>query len=61
MPIDVDKARGATLPDASFAWDADSVILYHLGVGAGVPPTDPNELAYVYEGKLKVLPSFASA
>lgn len=34
------------------------MILYHLGIGAGVAPTDPNELEYCYEGNLKVLPSF---
>jgi acyl dehydratase len=34
------------------------VILYHLGVGAGVPATDANELEYTYEKSLKVLPSF---
>ncbi len=34
------------------------MILYHLGLGAGVPPTDPGELAYTYEEGLKVLPSF---
>jgi acyl dehydratase len=35
------------------------VILYHLGLGAGVPATDPKELEYTYERNLKVLPSFA--
>ena len=35
------------------------MILYHLGVGAGVPPTDRGELEYTYEKNLKVLPSFA--
>ncbi len=35
------------------------VILYHLGIGAGVPPTDPGELEYTFEKNLKVLPSFA--
>ncbi|HKY14664.1 MAG TPA: MaoC/PaaZ C-terminal domain-containing protein [Microthrixaceae bacterium] len=58
MPIDLDKAVGAELPGDQFTWDADRVILYHLGIGAGVPPTDPEELAYTYEGNLKVLPSF---
>ncbi|MBK5265907.1 MAG: MaoC family dehydratase N-terminal domain-containing protein [Acidimicrobiia bacterium] len=60
MPIDVSKALDASLPDGSYSWDANDVILYHLGVGAGVPATDPNELEYVYEANLKVLPSFAS-
>jgi acyl dehydratase len=59
MPIDLDKARGAVLPSASTAYAADQVILYHLGVGAGVPPTEPRELAYTYEKHLVVLPSFA--
>jgi acyl dehydratase len=60
MPIDVQRALGAALPAIETAWDQDRVILYHLGVGAGVPPTDPNELAYTYEGALKVLPSFGT-
>jgi acyl dehydratase len=60
MPIDVDKALGAVLPPAPYSWDPDRVILYHLGVGAGNPPTDPGELAYTYEGALKVLPSFGT-
>lgn len=59
MPIDVEKVVGAELPEANSSWDADDVILYHLGLGAGVPQTDQNELAYTYEKDLKVLPSFA--
>jgi acyl dehydratase len=58
MPIDVDKVRGAELPAAGWDWGPDQVILYHLGVGAGVPATDDNELDYTYEARLKVLPSF---
>ncbi len=59
MPIEVDKVVGATIPGAVSQWDEDAVILYHLGVGAGVPPTDPGELQYTYESSpLKVLPSF---
>jgi acyl dehydratase len=58
MPIDVDKVVGAELSPGQSSWGPDDVILYHLGLGAGVPPTDPNELGYCYEGSLKVLPSF---
>jgi acyl dehydratase len=60
MPIDPDRVRAATLADTTHSWDADDVILYHLGVGAGVPPTDPAELAYTYEAGLKVLPTFST-
>jgi len=58
MPIDPSKALGAELPAADGSWSQDDVILYHLGVGAGVPATDPAELEYTYEKNLKVLPSF---
>ena len=60
MPIDPEKATGGKLPANEASWDRDSVILYHLGVGAGMEkPTDPKELEYTYEKNLKVLPSFA--
>ncbi len=59
MPIDPNKARGARLPDGESSYTKDQVILYHLGLGAGVPATDPKELEYTYEKNLKVLPSFA--
>jgi acyl dehydratase len=58
MPIDPKQALGHALPAVESSWSADDVILYHLGVGAGDPPTDRNELEYTYEGYLKVLPSF---
>ena len=58
MPIDPSKALGAKIAAADAAWTKDQVILYHLGIGAGVPATDPNELTYTYEGSLKVLPTF---
>jgi len=58
MPIDVDKVLGAELPAATWSWGPDQVILYHLGIGAGVPATDEGELDYTYETRLKVLPSF---
>lgn len=60
MPIDIEAALSSTLPSRQFAWDEDRVILYHLGLGAGVPPTDPLELSYTYEGSLSVLPSFGT-
>jgi acyl dehydratase len=58
MPIDIEQALGAELPEGTSSWGPDDVILYHLGVGAGVPATDPGQLEYTYEQNLKVLPSF---
>ncbi|MDJ0848269.1 MAG: MaoC/PaaZ C-terminal domain-containing protein [Myxococcota bacterium] len=58
MPVDRDKAVGASLGERECSWEADDVILYHLGIGAGTPATDAGELEYTYEKNLKVLPSF---
>jgi acyl dehydratase len=58
--IDPDVLIGAPLPSVSSTWSERDVIIYHLGLGAGVPPSSPSELRYVYERDLTVLPSFAS-
>jgi len=58
MPIDPSKALGHEFAPTQGSYSKDDVILYHLGVGAGVPATDANELEYTYEKNLKVLPSF---
>jgi acyl dehydratase len=60
MPIDRAKAMAHQAPEGRGSYSRDDVILYHLGVGAGAPPTDPNELEYTYEKNLKVLPSFVT-
>ena len=59
MPIDPDLATGAELAAQDVAWTASDVLLYHLALGAGNPPTDPGELRYAYERDLHVLPTFA--
>ncbi len=59
MPIDRDKALGASLGSGEGSYEPDDVILYHLGIGAGFDATDAAELEYTYEKNLKVLPSFA--
>lgn len=41
-------------------YDQDRVMLYALGVGLGNDPLDDRQLDYVYEKRLKVLPSFAT-
>ena len=60
MPIDISKALGAELTPLAYEYDQKSVMLYALGVGAGVEATDPEELKFVYENDpgLFVLPSF---
>ncbi|MDI3419951.1 MaoC/PaaZ C-terminal domain-containing protein [Streptomyces luteolus] len=60
MPIDAAKALAAEPRSTDIAWDHKDIQLYHLGLGAGRPATDPDELRYTLESKLHVLPSFAT-
>ncbi|MFF9591105.1 MaoC/PaaZ C-terminal domain-containing protein [Streptomyces sp. NPDC014646] len=66
MPIDAEKAVAAEPRSTRISWDHKDVQLYHLGIGAGTGPagadaaTDPGELRYTLESRLRVLPSFAT-
>ncbi|MFC5800175.1 MaoC/PaaZ C-terminal domain-containing protein [Streptomyces formicae] len=60
MPIDAAKAIAAEPRSAEISWGHKDIQLYHLGLGAGVPATDPDELRYTLESRLHVLPSFAT-
>ncbi|MBX9399129.1 MaoC family dehydratase N-terminal domain-containing protein [Streptomyces sp. TRM72054] len=60
MPIDAAKALAAEPRTGEIAWTPKDVLLYHLGIGAGLPATDPDELRYTLESRLHVLPSFAT-
>lgn len=60
MPIDAAKALAADPRQGDIGWDHKDIQLYHLGLGAGLPATDPDELRYTLESKLHVLPSFAT-
>ncbi|GHH29239.1 MaoC/PaaZ C-terminal domain-containing protein [Streptomyces rubradiris] len=60
MPIDAAQALAAAPRTGEITWDHKDVQLYHLGIGAGHPATDPDELRYTLESRLRVLPSFAT-
>ncbi|MDO0915367.1 MaoC/PaaZ C-terminal domain-containing protein [Streptomyces sp. DT2A-34] len=60
MPIDAAKAVAAEPRTGEITWTSKDVQLYHLGIGAGTPATDPDELRYTLESRLHVLPSFAT-
>lgn len=54
MPIDL-SVIGKELPPLAYNYTTRDVILYALGVGAGLRP---EELKFVYENGLEVLPTF---
>ncbi|MEU6475491.1 MaoC/PaaZ C-terminal domain-containing protein [Streptomyces sp. NPDC047017] len=60
MPLDAAKALAAGPRTGEISWTVRDVQLYHLGIGAGVPPDDPGELRYALERGPRVLPGFAT-
>lgn len=60
MPIDAAAAVSAEPRTTALTWGHKDIQLYHLGIGAGIPATDPDELRYTLESELHVLPSFAT-
>jgi acyl dehydratase len=60
MPIDPARALAAEPRSTEITWDHKDIQLYHLGLGAGTPANDPDELRYTLESALHVLPSFAT-
>jgi acyl dehydratase len=60
MPIDYEKLLSLKIPEVVQAYTEKDAILYALGVGLGRDPMDEDELPFVYEKNLKVLPTFAA-
>jgi acyl dehydratase len=58
VPIDLDVALAAAPRLSEFSWSTSDVLLYHLALGAGTPPTSARELRYATEKDLQVLPTF---
>jgi acyl dehydratase len=59
MTIVYDKLLALDIPAVEHGYTEKDAILYALGLGLGQDPMNEDELAFVYEKSLKVLPSFA--
>lgn len=57
MIIDPDYLLNREFPTVSETYSENDCILYALGVGMGLDPTDEEALRFVYEDDLKVMPS----
>src|ERR1700692_3072443 len=60
MPINYDRLLSPKSPEVVRAYTQKDAILYALGGGLGRDPMDEDELPFVYERNLKVLPTFAA-
>ena len=59
MPIVYEKLLALKIPEVAHGYGAKDCMLYALGVGLGLDPLDQDQLAFVYEKNLKVLPTMA--
>jgi acyl dehydratase len=59
MAIDYDGLLSLAIPEVTQTYGAKDCILYALGVGLGHDPLNEDELAFVYEKSLRVLPTQA--
>lgn len=55
--MNIDRIRNLRLQPIEQGYDKRDTILYALGLGYGADPVDEAELPFVFEGKLKVVPS----
>ena len=59
MPLDYKKLLALKIPAVEHSYGPKDCMLYALGLGLGQDPLNRDELAFVYEKSLKVLPTFA--
>src|SRR4051794_6434088 len=60
MTIVYEKLLSLEIPDVEHSYGPKDCMLYALGVGLGLDPLNEDELAFVYEKNLKVLPTMAA-
>ena len=60
MTIVYEKVMALTVPTVEVTYGPKDCMLYALGVGLGQDPMNEDELAFVYEKQLKVLPTMAT-
>jgi len=59
MAIAHEKLLSLDIPPVEHSYGPKDVMLYALGLGFGQDPMNEDELAFVYEKNLKVLPTYA--
>jgi acyl dehydratase len=59
MTIIYDKLLSLDIPEVGQTYAGKDTILYALGLGLGHDPLNPDELPFLYERGIKVLPTFA--
>jgi hypothetical protein len=55
--LNLEAVRNFRFETIAHTYSRRDSILYALGLGFGSEPTDPNQLAFVYEDNLRTVPS----
>jgi acyl dehydratase len=58
--LDYQKLKNLNLGVGSHRYSARDTMLYALGIGMGMDPLDPSQLAFIYEKNLRVVPSMVA-
>lgn len=58
MAVDYQKLLNYPIPDVRQKYTRKDTMLYALGLGLGADPTDEQQLRFVYEDGLQVLPTY---
>lgn len=58
--MNLEAIRSYVIPARTHAYDHRDAILYALGLGYGSDPTDEDQVAFVFEQGLKVVPSMSN-
>lgn len=61
MPLDAASLLARTFPPLEFSYGSREAIIYALCAGMGQDPLDRRELDFVYEPRLKILPTLLTA
>jgi acyl dehydratase len=59
LPLNAEKLLALKIPDIEQSYGPKDCMIYALGLGLGQDPLNADELAFVYEKNLKVLPTYA--
>jgi acyl dehydratase len=59
LPLDAEKLLALKIADVEQSYGPKDCMLYALGLGLGQDPLNTDELAFVYEKNLKILPTYA--
>lgn len=59
MALNAQRLIGHDFPELTHGYEARDAILYALGLGLGADPLDQDDLDYLLETRLKLLPTYA--